>query len=187
MTTQSDKDRAFPRPPLPAVPVDQADRVASAEPTAVDPIEELDVTELQVEEPTGEPLSIEPVTPAPAVEPLGELDTGAEGDEAAREAREAASPPIQGTDLDHLFEVPQFDDPDMEVRDLISLDVEEDIVGGSLDEATSVTEEDILGDSFDVMEPDEPERPAPRPTARPQRVTRKRPPLPPPGGVIRMR
>ncbi len=184
MTTQSDKDRAFPRPPLPAVPVDQADRVAPAEPTAVDPIEELDVTELQVEEPTGEPLSVEPVTPAPAVEPLGELDTGAEGDEAAREAREAASPPIQGTDLDHLFEVPQFDDPDMEIRDVISLDVEEDIVGGSLDEATSVTEEDILGDSFDVGDPEE-GRPAPRPPS--PRAPRKRPPVPPPGGVLRMR
>ncbi len=184
MTTRSDKDRAFPRPPLPAGSTEPVSAVPPAEPIAVDPIEELDITELQVEEPTGEPLSIEPVTPAPAVEPIGESDTGAEGDEAAREAREAASPPIQGTDLDHLFEVPKFDDPDMEIRDLVSLDVEEDIVGGSLDEATSVTEEDILGDSFDVGDPEE-GRPDPRPQS--PRAPRKRPPLPPPGGVLRMR
>ncbi len=184
MTTQSDEGRVFPRPPLPAEPVDPDARVAPVEPLAVDPIEELAITELQVEEPTGEPLSVEPVTPAPAVEPIGELDTGAEGDEAAREAREAASPPIQGTDLDHLFEVPQFDDPDMEIRDVIGLDLEEDIVGGSLDEATSVTEEDILGDSFDVSDPED-GRPAPRPQS--PRAPRRRPPLPPSGGVLRMR
>lgn len=180
MTTQSDE--VFPRPPLPAEPV-TVEPVAGVPPA--EPIEDLTITELQVEEPTGEPLSIEPVTPAPAVDPIGELDTGAEGDEAAREAREAASPPIQGTDLDHLFEVPQPDDPDMEIRDVISLDLEEDIVGGSLDEATSVSEEDILGDSFDVSDPDEGAPPAPRP--RSQRVPRRRPPLPPAGGVLRMR
>lgn len=178
MTIRSDKDRVVPRPPLPAVPA------TTDEVSPVESIEELEITEPQVVEPTGEPLSIEPISPTPAVEPIGELDTGAEGDEAAREAREAASPPVQGTDLDYLFEVPKFDDPDMEIRDLVSLDVEEDIVGGSLDEATSVTEEDILGDSFDVSDPDE-GRPAPRPQT--PRVPRKRPPLPPSGGVLRMR
>ncbi len=182
MTFQPDEDRIAQVPPALPVTVDPIVVVPPAE-----PIEELEITELQVEEPTGEPLSIEPVTPAPAVEPIGEGDTGAEGDEAAREATEAASPPVQGTDLDHLFEVPQFDDPDMEIRDVIGLSVEEDIVGGSLDEATSVTEEDILGDSYDVMEPEEPERPAPRPAPQPRRTPRRRPPLPPPGGTIRMR
>lgn len=177
-----DEDRIARVPPALPVTVDPVVAVPPAE-----PIEELAVTELQVEEPTGEPLSIEPVTPAPATEPIGEFDTGAEGDVAARAAREAASPPIQGTDLDYLFEIPKFDDPDMEVRDLVSLDVEQDIVGGSLDEATSVTEEDILGDSFDVSDPDELARPPTRPAPRSPRVLRRRPPLPPTGGFIGMR
>ncbi len=181
MTFRPDKDRVVRVPPALPVTVDPVVAVPPA-----DPIEELAITELQVEEPTGEPLSIEPVTPLPATEPIGEFDTGAEGDEAAREAREAASPPIQGTDLDYLFEAPQSDDPDMEIRDVVGLDVERDVVGGSLDEATSVSEDDILGDSFDVSDPDELARPAPRPAPRPQRVPRRRP-LPPTGGFISMR
>lgn len=170
MTTQSDEGRVFPRPPLPAVPAEPAAEVPPAPPITVEPV-------------TAAPLEVEPVTAVPLeVEPIGELDTGAES---TAETAEPESPPIQGTDLDYLFEVPQPDDPDMEVRDLVSLDVEQDIVGGSLDEATSVSEEDILGDSFDVSDPEEGAPSAPRP--RSQRVVRRRPPLPPAGGVLRMR
>ncbi len=180
MTFGPDRDRIARVPPAEPLSV-----VPAAEVPPAEPIEELEITELQVEEPVGEPLSIEPVTPLPATEPIGEFDTGAEGDEAARAAREAASPPIQGTDLDYLFEVPQSTDPDMEIRDVVGLDVERDIVGGSLDEATSVSEDDILGDAFDVSDPDELARPPTRPVTR-QRVVRRRP-LPPAGGFIGMR
>ncbi|MGR3295860.1 MAG: hypothetical protein ACUZ8A_06500 [Candidatus Bathyanammoxibius sp.] len=181
MTFRPDRNRGRiarvpPTEPLSVEPVAQ---VPPAE-----PIEELAIPELQVEEPVGEPLSIEPVTPLPTAEPIGEFDTGAESTAVTPESE---SPPIQGTDLDYLFEVPQSDDPDMEIRDLVGLDIERDIVGGSLDEATSVSEEDILGDSFDVSDPDELARPPTRPASfRPQRTPRKRP-LPPAGGFIGMR
>ncbi len=176
MTFRPDKDRITQVPPALPLSVDPVAEVPFA-----DPIEELEITELEVEEPVGEPLSIEPVTPAPAIEPIGEFDTGAESTAVTPEPE---SPPIQGTDLDYLFEVPQSDDPDMEIRDVVGLDVERDIVGGSLDEATSVSEDDILGDSFDVSDPDELARPPTRPFR--QRVVRKRP-LPPTGGFISMR
>ncbi len=192
MTFRSDKDmtvRMPPALPLPAVPIGRVPdpEPLEVEPVAVvppaDPIEELEIPELEVEEPTGEPLSIEPVTPLPDVEPIGEFDTGAES---TAVTPEPASPPIQGNDLDYLFEVPQPDDPDMEIRDVVGLDVERDIVGGSLDEATSVSEDDILGDAFDVSDPDELARPPTRPVTRPPRLPRRRP-LPPAGGFISMR
>lgn len=171
--------RVRPAPPLEIEPVGA---VRPAPPLDIEPIAELEFADPLAPEPVGEVPPAEPLSSTPEAEPLA-LESGGE---LSKESGNPESPPIQGNDLDFLFEVPQFDDPDMEIRDVVGLDVERDIVGGSLDEATSVTEEDILGDSFDVSDPDELSRP-PTPPFRSQRPPRRRPPLPPAGGFIAMR
>lgn len=50
-----------------------------------------------------------------------------------------------GDDLADLFEVPDEDDPDMQTRDLLEIDVDEDIIDGDLSDITAVSREDIMG------------------------------------------
>lgn len=60
-------------------------------------------------------------------------------------AREEAPKPKPKNDMSDLFEVPQPEDNDIYSEDLVSLDVDTDVMGGDLSSLTAVSNEDIIG------------------------------------------
>jgi len=83
--------------------------------------------------------------------------------------------------ISDLFEV----DNDPDTADLLTVDVDEDIIDGPLDDLVDVTEDDIMGDELGQTDLDyKPEPPRQRPAPRFRRVVRR--PYTPPtraGGV----
>ncbi len=85
-----------------------------------------------------------PITPVPVPEevieqPEEEVDVGEEEEEKPKVRINA------GDDMSDLFEGPSPDDEDMDTDDLFEVDVEDDVMGGNMDDLFDVTNEDIMG------------------------------------------
>ena len=82
--------------------------------------------------------------------------------------------------ISDLFEID--DDPDTD--DLVSVDIEKDIIDGDLSDLTEVSEDDILGDELGQSDLDyHPEPPRRRPVLRPSRIPRRYVPPTSAGGI----
>lgn len=81
--------------------------------------------------------------------------------------------------ISDLFEVD--DNPDTD--DLVTVDMEADIIDGDLEDLTEVTEEDVMGDELGQTELDYKPTPQRRPVSRPRRIPVRYNPPPSIGGI----
>jgi hypothetical protein len=74
---------------------------------------------------------------------------GEQGDqeEVEQEAEPEESPTREanGDDLADLFAPPKATDPEIQTDDLVSVDLDRDVMGGDLSDLTRVTDEDVMG------------------------------------------
>ena len=87
-----------------------------------------------------EPVTLPAPTPAPVLAPEPESQQGSKWDWVGSPSRPEAQEESDG--ISDLFRV----DSDDDTSDLISVDLEKDIIDGDLSDLTEVSEEDILGD-----------------------------------------
>jgi hypothetical protein len=111
-------------------------------------------------------------------EPMGEQGDQEEVEQEA-EPEESPTREANGDDLADLFAPPKATDPEMQTDDLVSVDLDRDVMGGDLSDLTRVTDEDVMGKPFAPK----PRKPHIKPNRRVVRTARRYNVPPSVGGI----